>query len=159
MINRSSLTRWDLFKFLLMKVPTVLWAGIKVDLLDHTHCKVSIRRNWRNRNPYDGVYFANVMAAAEMASGLMVFDEMRQAYDTAGIKLAAYVRYTEADFLRPVKGKATVCCRQSGEILSAILEAVTNGKDVVRTNCSVHNERGKLCADVTISWHIVRVKG
>lgn len=158
MINRSSVTRWDLFKFLLLKVPTILWAGIKVDLLDHSHCKVSIRRNWRNRNPYDGVYFANIMAAAEMASGLIVFDEMRQADDVAGIKLAAYVRYTQADFIRPVKGKATVCCRQSNEITYAVLEAATNGKDVVRTYCTVHNERGKICADIVITWHITRVK-
>jgi len=157
MIKRSSVSRFDLFKFLLLKVPSVLWAGVKVDLLDHSSCKVKITRNWRNRNPFNGVYFANILTAAEMSSGLMVFDEMKQAEEVAGIKLVAVVQHMTSHFTRPVKGEATVCCRQARDITAAVLDAVTNGKAVVRTHSSVHNERGKICADVMIHWHIQRV--
>lgn len=159
MILRSTVSRWDMFKFLLMKVPTVLWAGIKVDLLDHSHCKVSIRRSWRNRNPYNGVYFANVLTAAEMASGLMVFDEILQAEDVAGIKVAAIISSVNVQFIRPVKGAATVCCRQARQIEVAVLDAIKDGRASVLTHSTVHNDRGRLCADVEIIWTLKRVAG
>lgn len=157
MIRRSNITRWRLFKFLLRRCATVLWAGVRVEYLDHSLCSVSIKRNRRNRNPYDGVYFANILTAAEMASGLMVFDEMDYAWNVNGIQLVAKIGHASAHFSRPVKGAGMVTCHEGYDIEQLVCEAAIQGKAVIRTHSTVTNERGKICADVLIVWHITRV--
>lgn len=156
MMKRSSVSRWDLFKFLILRCPTVLWAGIKVDLLDHDQCTVRVKRGWRNRNPYNGVYFANILTAAEMSSGLMVFDEIQQAEEVAGIKLVAVVTNVSATFKRPVKTRAEVCCVQANAIRDCVLDAILMGRVTMQTKSVVRNERGKTCAEVHIDWCITR---
>lgn len=146
--------RWELFKFLLTRVPTVLWAGVKVEHMDKDYCVVSMKRMWRNRNPFNGIYFANILAGAEMATGLMLFDEMRHAERVSKARFVAVIQKVESDYVRAITECATMTCTQGDELRCAVFDAIANGHATVESLVRATNERGKRAAEVRITWHV-----
>lgn len=152
--RKVQIGKWELFKFLLTRVPTVLWAGIRLEHIDESKCAVSMRRNRRNRNPFDGIYFANIMTGAEMASGLLLFDEIRDFENRSSARFVAVIQHAEADFVRPITARAELSCVQGNEIRHAVFDAIAQGRTSITTLVTARNERGKRAADIRITWHI-----
>lgn len=155
MILRSSVTRWEIFKFVLRNVPMVLWAGVKVRALGHNRCVTYMHRNWRNRNPYNGTYFAALLTGAEMASGLMVFDELRTAKRLTGLDLAARIVNVNASFKRQATRYAEFICEDGYAIEKKVIDGSiykSRKGETVQTHVRVINESGKLAAEITITW-------
>ncbi len=154
--SRPNVTRWKVLAFLVKRVPLVLWCGVRVRQVYGPYCRVTMRRNWRNRNPYGGTYFAAIMAAAEMASGLMVFDEVIER-GKEGYKLAVLITHAEAKFIRPMTGTAEFLCDDGMEIDTAIAKAIQGRWASVETNIRVRDaSEHKPIAEVKIKWRIIQ---
>lgn len=157
--TRPTVTRWKTITFLARHVPSVLFAGIKVHSISLTQCSIALTRNRRNRNPNNSVYFSNVVAAGEMAAGMMLFDDILNA-NNSSYRLAAAITHAGADFRKPVDGKgALVVCRQGLEIAEAVQKARKTRMARITTESYVldpNNINGDPLATVYIEWAIVR---
>lgn len=152
--DRPNVTKFNILRFVASKVPLVLFCGIKVESVRNDSCLVTMKRNWRNRNPYGGAYFAATLAAAEMATGIMVFDELIE-QKKRGFKVPAYIDQVDAMFYRQITGKASFVCHSGEAIRSAVQDAVDNRTtEMVRTIVYVTNERGKSVAKIKLDWCI-----
>lgn len=150
--DRPNVTKLNILRFVASKVPLVLFCGIKVESVRNDTCVVTMKRNWRNRNPYGGAYFAATLAAAEMATGIMVFDELIE-QKKKGHEIIAAIASVQAKFRRQITSGASFVCHDGGIIREAIQKI--EGKQariLVQATVYVTNERGKTVAEIRIDW-------
>lgn len=147
------MTKWEVFKFVALRVPLVVFCGIRFKRYKHGQCVVTMRRNWRNRNPYKAAYFASVMAAGEMAAGIPLFEALRRAGNVVAVITAA-----SAKFVRPVLAgnEASFVYHPSG-MQVAVNAAREYGKSSIVTQTNAYNEQGMLIARVEITWKLRRI--
>ena len=55
--------------FLLVKLPSAFFMGIKIRSVTPTQAKVTVPYKWSSQNPFKSTYFAAQAAAAEMSTG------------------------------------------------------------------------------------------
>lgn len=118
---------------------------------------VTMRRNWRNRNPYNSAYFAATLAAAEMATGLMLFDDIIE-QGKQGTKLVASITRVEGEFIRPVVGPVEFTCNDGWKIVLAVGHAAERKHWSVAAAVHATNEAGKAVASILVTWQIRRIK-
>src|SRR4030081_1668300 len=57
--------------FLLAKLPSAFFSGIRVRDLDERTSKVTVPYTWFSQNPFRSTYFACLAMAAEMSTGAL----------------------------------------------------------------------------------------
>ena len=106
--------------FLWRYLPTAIWMGLRLELLDDQICTIGLRYRWRNRNPFGSIYFAAQAAASELSTGLPAFLEIRRIQDH---QISMLVMDIQMTFLRQAKGKVYFRFDQIHLIRNAILRA------------------------------------
>lgn len=143
--------------FLLRRIPIIPFLGIKVLAESDTGCKVVIPRTWRNRNPFGITYFAALVAAGEMAGGMLIIPHVLNVRER-GVDMAVVIRNVNAAFKRMADGPIYFRCEQGEEVRDAIAQAQYSGKPELITLRSVgYNEAGKVAVSVDITW-LLKVK-
>lgn len=143
--------RFSLFLFL--KLPAAWWSGIKLKTLSETKSDVSIRYNWRTKNPFGSMYFACQAMAAEMASGILAFNAVNKA---AG-SYSMFVKNMEVDFSKKAKGTVTFTCIdgiQITQLLESLQQPGESGS--LRCTSTGSDESGDLVSKFVIEWHFRR---
>ena len=106
--------------FLWRYLPTAIWMGLRLEMLDDQICTIAVRYRWRNRNPFGSVYFAAQAAASELSTGLPAFLEIRRVQDQHISMLVMDIKMT---FLKQARGKVYFRFDQIHLIRNAILRA------------------------------------
>src|SRR5882757_2812559 len=57
--------------YLLTRIPSAFFSGIRVAAADETSCAVTVPFKWFTRNPFRSTYFACLGMAAEMSTGVL----------------------------------------------------------------------------------------
>src|ERR687898_257461 len=57
--------------FLLSKLPSAFFAGVRVLKADEEKCSVKVPYKWFSQNPFRSTYFACLSMAAEMSTGVL----------------------------------------------------------------------------------------
>src|SRR5215203_1615470 len=57
--------------FLLSKLPSAYFSGVRVKSIDENKCEVTIPFKWFSQNPFRSTYFACLSMAAEMSTGAL----------------------------------------------------------------------------------------
>lgn len=141
--------KWNFFKMMLVKLPSISWWGIKLDSLTNKECQVSLKLNWRNQNPFKSVYFAALCGGAELSTGLLCMSET----DKLG-KWSMLVGHFESDFLKKATGKIRFVCIE-GDLLANKLEEIKNSDDKIGTlvlNSIAYNSDNVEVAKFKITW-------
>jgi hypothetical protein len=68
-LRRRILAPWGFRFYLCTRLPLAAAAGLRLDSLDETACRVSLPGGWRTQNPFRSTYFAAQAMAAEMSIG------------------------------------------------------------------------------------------
>jgi len=146
---------WKMGLYLLFKLPTVLWWGIKVTSISPEKSEVKMKYNWRNTNPYKSAYFAAMSGAAELSTGLLsnlVLNGFEQ-------KISMLVIDFQAQFTKKVTKEVTFTCTDGAKIISTIEEAAATGEAREVEMWSIgRNEKKEEVAKVRIVWSY-KVKG
>ena len=149
-----AITPGKLNKFLIMKLPSAWLCGVRVKEISKDHCIVKVRHKWINQNPFNSMYFAVQAMAAELSTGAMVIDQIKE----SGQKISMLVAQNKAHFTKKATGKLEFTCNDGHLIKEAIQETIKTGEGQTFWMKSVGlNEEGLEVSTFEFEW-TVRLK-
>lgn len=142
-------SRWTSNLFFLFKLPMAFFSGLKVVQISRESCAVSIRYKWINQNPFQSVYFAAQLMAAELSTGALAFGQLYQRKPSVSM----LVLCNRSLFHKKVKGKLTFKCSDGGIIENAIQKTIETGEPVtVECYAAGMTEDGVLATECWFTW-------
>ena len=138
-------------KFLFFKLPSAFWCGVRVKQITNTICVVSVKHRWFNQNPFNSMYFAVQAMAAELATGAMVIDQIKQ----SGKKISMLVANNKGNFSKKATGRITFTCNDGHFINQAIEQTIATGEGQTFWMKSIGvNEKGEQVSEMDFEWSI-----
>jgi Domain of unknown function (DUF4442) len=135
--------------FMLAKLPSAFFSGVRVRYADADKCEVTVPYKWFSQNPFKSTYFACLAMAAEMSTGLLA---MAQTYHRKpGISML--VVGLEAVYHKKATGITRFECHDGPAMQEAIAESIATGEARSVAARSVgKNNSGEVVAEFTITW-------
>ncbi|AUC15644.1 thioesterase [Tenacibaculum sp. SZ-18] len=137
--------------FLLFKLPSAFFTGIRVKSISRKQTVVKVKHRWINQNPFNSMFWAVQGMAAEFATGILVM----QSIDVSGRKISMLVTNMDATFTKKATGKIHFECNQGEEIDRAIEDAIKTGEGqtVLLTSEGI-NEDGISVSKFQFEWSL-----
>lgn len=130
-------------------LPAGFFSGLQLRELSDTRCAISVPYRWINRNPFKSTYFASLLMAAEMSTGLPAWSAVRK----SGKRISMLVTHVEADYFKKATGLSIFTCaqmREFDELVKGLSEA--QDKATLVAESQGLNEAGELIALCHITW-------
>lgn len=145
------------FKFGLFKLkdlPLAYMAGLKVTEFTDNKAVVTIKHNYRTKNPFRSMYFGAQAMAAELATGVLVLEQVDRARPQ---KVSMLVRKMDAQFTKKATGTIEFTC-EDGQKLDAVFKKVLSSDEgqVVTLNSVGLNENGDVVSSFAFEWAVRR---
>lgn len=135
--------------FLLAKLPSAYFSGVRVRSISENKCEVSVPYKWFSQNPFKSTYFACLSMAAELSTGALAMAHLYKRNPTVSM----LVIKTEADYFKKATNRTLFTCEDGLLINKAIEETILTGEPRSVTAKSIgKNEQGELVADFKITW-------
>lgn len=149
-----NITPGKLNKFLMIKLPSAWLCGVRVKEISKEHCIVKVKHRWINQNPFNSMYFAVQAMAAELSTGAMVIDQIKE----SGQKISMLVAQNKAHFTKKATGRLEFTCKDGHLIQDAIQETIKTGEGQTFWMKSIGlNEEGLAVSTFEFEW-TVRLK-
>ena len=134
--------------FLLKKLPLAFFAGVKLINIDDQGSSTSLKFKWINQNPFHSMYFAAMQMAAELATGLLLFQ-----YRSSATPFSMLLLRVEANYHKKAVGKIIFSCTEGHNVKTYITKLLSgNDGQVISMPVMAHNESGDIIADFIFSW-------
>ena len=115
-----------LVRLLGLRIPLLLFVGPRVLELDDAGCAVEIPLGYRTRNHLGSMYFAALMAGADLAAGLNASRVILGGHR----KVKLIFKDAHAEFLKRADGDVAFRTRDGEKIRAAVEEADRSGERV-----------------------------
>jgi len=140
------------FKFrlyLLAKIPSAFFSGIRVREIDETHSVVTVPYKWFSKNPFRSTYFACLSMAAEMSTGVLAMSHVYKRQPAISMLVVSM----EANYFKKTTGVTLFGCTDGPAIKTAIEQAVATGEgQMVKARSIGTNTAGEEVAEFLITW-------
>ncbi|MDC7993847.1 DUF4442 domain-containing protein [Altibacter sp. HG106] len=140
--------------FLMVKLPAAYFCGVRAKSLTKKECTTSVRLRWINQNPFKSMFWAVQGMAAELSTGALVMQCIRNSERPISMLVAT----NKATFSKKAKGRITFTCSEGEKIQKAIDAAISTGEG---QTCWMHAEGidsdGALVSQFAFEW-TVKVK-
>lgn len=137
--------------FLFFKLPLAWLSGVRVSQLTKKNAIVQLRFWWMNQNPFHSIYFAALLMAAELSTGLLVF----QAIKASGKNISMLVTAQNANFLKKARGKIRFECHQGKEVMDAIKATILTGdSQEIALKSKGINSKEEVVMEAVFHWSI-----
>jgi hypothetical protein len=135
--------------FLLSKLPSAFFSGVRVEYADEEKCVVTVPYKWFSTNPFGSTYFACLSMAAEMSTGVL---GMAHTYRSEPA-VSMLVLRVDGSFMKKATSITTFTCEEGRRIAQMVHEAKASGKPTSVTVRSVgKNEKDEVIADFQVTW-------
>jgi len=135
--------------FLLTRLPSAFFAGIRIKDADAERCVTAIPYKWFTRNPFRSTYFACLGMAAEMSTGVLALTDIRDRKQSVSMLVVKL----EANYFKKAVGLTYFQCTDGALIKKAIDQAVATGEGTTVRACSIGtNGAGEVIAEFFITW-------
>ena len=135
--------------FLLRKLPSAYFSGIRVREADEEHCVVTVPFGWFSQNPFRSTYFACLAMAAEMSTGVLAMAAVWGRKPSVSMLVVGM----EADFYKKATGVTRFICRDGHSVQRAVEAAIRTGEgQTVQATSEGFNEEGEKLATFRITW-------
>jgi hypothetical protein len=135
--------------FLLSKLPSAYFSGIRVKSIDENKCEVTVPFKWFSQNPFRSTYFACLSMAAEMSTGALALAHLYK----KNPPVSMLVVKTEGEYFKKAADKTTFSCEDGSAIKKTIEEAIASGEGkTIRAKSVGKNKAGELVAEYYITW-------
>lgn len=142
--------------FLLSRLPSAYFTGVRVVSASHEKCVVSVPYKWFSKNPFRSTYFASLAMAAEMSTGALAMAHLYKRQPSVSMLLVRI----EADYSRKATGKSFFTCEEGLRIRDTIERGITAGESQSATVRSTgRNEAGEIIAEFLVTWSFKARKG
>ena len=135
--------------FLLSKLPSAYFSGVRVRYIDETHCKVTIPFKWFSQNPFRSTYFACLSMAAEMSTGALAMAHLHKRKPPVSMLVVK----VESEYFKKATGLTTFICTDGELLRQAIEETIRTGEPAsVRVASAGLNSKEETVALFHITW-------
>lgn len=110
--------------FLALKLPSAFLMGVRTKFIDNNKCIVVVKHRWINQNPFHSMYWAVQGMAAELATGALVMNKIKNSKKSVSMLVIS----NKASFNKKAKGLITFCCTQGTDVDSVIKIAIETGE-------------------------------
>lgn len=110
--------------YLLLKLPAAYFTGVRTKYIDDEKCIVTVKHRWINQNPFKSMFWAVQGIAAELATGALVMQKIRQ----SNTKISMLVANNNASFSKKATGRISFECHQGHLVDDAIAKAIKTGE-------------------------------
>lgn len=139
--------------FLLFKLPSCYFSGVRVKTISETTCTTSVKHTWINQNPFNSLYFAVQAMAAELSTGALVMSCIKE----SNAKVSMLVANNKANFSKKATGRITFRCSDGLAIKAAIANTVETGDG---QTCWMRSqgidEQGDVVSTFEFEWTVKR---
>lgn len=140
-------------KFVLFKLPSAYFCGVRVKDINDSSCTVTVKHRWINQNPFNSMYFAVQAMAAELSTGALVMLHIQQSNQN----IAMLVATNKSVFLKKATGRITFVCQNTHLIETAIQKTIETGEGQTFWLKSIGaNEKGEPVSEMDFEWTIKR---
>lgn len=147
--RRKMLNPFLLRLFLLAKLPSALFAGLRLRELDAEHAVATIPYGWRSTNPFRSTYFAALAMAAEFSTGALA----ALAADSSPRPMAMLIVNMTASFEKKATSLTTFTCAEGATFAAAVAQAVATGEPATAAAETVGRMAdGTVVARFTFTW-------
>jgi hypothetical protein len=135
--------------FLLFKLPSAFFSGVRLRDIDAKHSIVSVPYKWFSQNPFKSTYFACQAMAAEMSTGILGLMQLHKRVPAVSMLV---VKLEAAYFKKAISRTYFVC--EDGELIqTAVDETIATGEArTIRTKSIGKNKEGEVVAEFYITW-------
>jgi hypothetical protein len=135
--------------FLLFKLPSAFFSGVRLRDIDAKHSIVSVPYKWFSQNPFKSTYFACQAMAAEMSTGVLGLMQLHKRIPAVSMLV---VKLEAAYFKKAISRTYFVC--EDGELIqTAVDETIATGEArTIRTKSIGKNKEGEVVAEFYITW-------
>lgn len=135
--------------FLMFKLPSAYFTGVRTKQLNDTTCVVSVKHRWINQNPFKSMFWAVQGMAAELTTGALVMKKIKE----SGKNISMLVANNNASFTKKATGRITFTCKEGHKIDNAISKAIETGEgQTVWLHANGINESGVEVSSFNFEW-------
>ena len=135
--------------FLLSKLPSAFFSGVRVIKADEQKCSVKIPFKWLTQNPFKSTYFASLSMAAEMSTGVLAMAHIYKREPAVSM----LVLKVEGSFLKKATGITVFTCEDGVMIRKTIEDAIfSNEGKIVTARSYGRNTEGEIVAEFAVTW-------
>ncbi|HEU4903279.1 MAG TPA: DUF4442 domain-containing protein [Flavisolibacter sp.] len=139
--------------YLLKKLPSAFFSGVKVVTANEAACTVSVPYKRFTQNPFHSTYFACLGMAAELSTGLLAMAAIQGRRPSVSMLITGM----EARFHKKATGLTFFTCSDGELISEAVSAALTTGKgQEIKVYSSGKNNAGEIVAEFWFTWSFKR---
>lgn len=140
--------------FLLFKLPSAFFCGVRTKAINDNNCIVSVKHRWINQNPFKSMYFAVQAMAAELSTGALVMLHIKK----SGKNISMLVANNKGSFTKKATGRITFTCNDGHLLTNAIEKTIATGEGQTFWMKSIGtDEKGDQVSVMEFEWTI-RIK-
>lgn len=135
--------------YLLTKLPSAYFCGVRVFALENTYCSVKVKHYWFNQNPFNSMYFAVQNMGAELTTGALLMRAIKKSNQ----KISMLVLNQKSKFTKKATGVITFKCVQ-GKLIDEKIKETLNSKEGVTfwLQSEGFDERGDKVGTYDFEW-------
>jgi hypothetical protein len=107
--------------FLLFKLPSAYFTGVRVKSISETTCITTVKHRWINQNPFKSIFWAVQGMAAELSTGAMVMAKIKE----SNKNISMLVANNRATFTKKARGRILFTCTDGALINQAIDKTIS----------------------------------
>ena len=143
------MSRFQINLFLFFKLPSAFWCGVRLKSITQEQCVTSVRHRWFNQNPFQSMYFAVQAMAAELSTGALVMQNIKQ----SGKRISMLVANNKGNFTKKATGRITFTCQDGLSVTQTIQQAIATGEgQTVWLKATGTNEKGEQVSEMDFEW-------
>ena len=112
---------------------------------------VSVKHRWVNQNPFNSMYFAVQAMAAELTTGALLINQIKQ----SGKNISMLVSNNKSSFTKKATGRINFTCNDGLILADAIQKTIANGQgQTFWMKSTGTNEKGEQVSEFDFEWSI-----
>jgi hypothetical protein len=137
--------------FLFFKLPSAFWCGVRLKEITPNSCTATVRENLINKNPFHSIYFAVLAMGAELTTGALVLQEIKDSKRS----ISMLVLNSKASFFKKANRTIHFTCNNVGNVSEAIQKTIaTDEGQTVWLKSIGTNKQGIVVAEMDFEWSI-----
>ena len=147
----SKYTVKNLNKFLLFKLPSAYFSGVRVHSINDDQAVATVKHKWINQNPFKSLYWATQGMASELATGILVMKQIAE----SGKNISMLVTNQQGTFTKKATGRINFTCKNGNLVKEAIDKAVATGEgQTILMSAEGIDEHGDSVSNFQYQWSI-----
>lgn len=137
--------------FLMFKLPAAYLTGVRATYIDSEKCMAKVKFRWINQNPFRSMYWAVQGMAAELTTGVLVMNKIKE----SGRDISMLVARNQGSYSKKAIGKITFTCDEGKLVDKAIAKTIETGEgQIVKMTSIGVNADGIEVSNFNFEWTI-----